>query len=283
MPHWRSMVVFARRHMRMSARLLGVAFLAFAIPAQLMPAALPDGIQIEDMTWVDVRNALNAGYTTVIIPTGGLEQNGPHMIIGKHDYIVREAARRIAQDLGHTLVAPVVSFVPEGSYDPPTGHMQFPGTIGLPEPVFANLLEGIARSLKVAGFKTICFIGDHGQSQTAQTDVAKKLSSEWTKDGIRVAQINAYYDDRAQVAKLLKQGMTPTQIGQHASIIDTSELMSINPQGVDLNRYRSMTFGMGSNGATADPSDANAKLGAELIAMRIAAAEAQIRALLATE
>ena len=283
MPEWQSIVSFARQHRRAGLRLAGVAFLCAVIPAQLMPAPLPNGVAIEDMTWVDVRNAISAGYRTVIIPTGGLEQNGPHMIIGKHDYIVREAANRIAKTVGHILVAPVVPFVPEGNYDPPTGHMQYPGTIGLPEPVFANVLEGIARSLKVAGFTTICFIGDHGQSQPAQAAIAKKLSEEWSKDGVRVAQIDAYYDDRAQVAKLLKQGLTLEQIGQHASIIDTSEMMSVARDGVDLSRYRSMTFGMAPNGATADPRSANAKLGAELLDIRVAAAAAQIKALQATQ
>ncbi len=283
---WQHAASFARQHSRAGLRVLAVAVLAFVIPSQLMPAPLPDGVEIENMTWVDVRNAIGAGYTTVIVPTGGLEQNGPHMIIGKHDYIVREAAKRIAKDVGHVLVAPVVAFVPEGDYDPPTGHMRFPGTIGLPEPVFGSLLDGIARSLKAAGFKTICFIGDHGQSQGQQVAVAKKLSDEWMKDGVRVAQIASYYDDRAQIAKLLKSGMTQQQIGQHASIIDTSEMMSVDPSGVDLSRYRSMTFGMaaeGANGATADPSSANAELGSELLSLRIAAATAEIKALLATQ
>ncbi|MFT3733379.1 MAG: creatininase family protein [Hyphomicrobium sp.] len=283
MLHGQGIVAFAHQHMRAGLRILAVAILAVVIPTQLMPAPLPEGVEIENMTWVDVHNAIAAGYTTVIVPTGGLEQNGPHMIIGKHDYIVRRAASEIAKDVGHILVAPVLAFVPEGNYDPPTGHMQFPGTIGLPEPVFANVLEGIARSLKASGFKTICFIGDHGQSQPAQADVAKKLSAEWVKDGVRVAQIDGYYDDRAQIARLMKQGLTSAQIGQHASIIDTSEMMSVNPDGVDLSRYRSMTFGMGQNGATADPRAANAKLGGELLALRVAAAVAQIKSLLATE
>jgi creatinine amidohydrolase len=257
--------------------------LCLAVPATLMPAPLPHVIAIEDMTWTDVRDALGSGYTTVIVPTGGLEQNGPHMVIGKHDIIVREAARQIAKAVGHTLVAPVVAFVPEGSYDPPSGHMHFPGTIGVPDDVFADMLEGIARSLKAGGFKTICFIGDHGQSQPVQAAVAKKLSEEWAKDGVRVAHIAAYYDDRAQVAMLMGRGMTPAAIGQHASIIDTSELMSVAPSAVDLARYPDVAPGTGADGSTAIPSGATADLGAALLAMRVSAAEAEIRSLVASQ
>src|ERR1700687_2642717 len=151
---------------RFSARklaLAGVAGLAIALAVAQRPltAPLPDTVEIADMTWVEVRSAIARGYTTVIVPTGGIEQNGPHMILGKHDYIVRYTAERIATQLGHSRVAPVVSFVPEGDYDPPTGNMRFPGTIGVSDAAFSQVLEGIARSLKAAGFKTICFISHH--------------------------------------------------------------------------------------------------------------------------
>src|SRR5271169_1761930 len=138
------------------------AILAFelAFPQRTLTAPVPDTIDMADMTWVEARSAVEHGYTVAIVPTGGIEQNGPHMVLGKHDYIVHKTANRIARELGHTLVAPVVSYVPEGDYDPPSGNMLFPGTIGVPEPVFAAVLEGIARSLKRAGFKTICFVGD---------------------------------------------------------------------------------------------------------------------------
>jgi len=247
------------------------------LPGRLS-AGLPAGVEMKDMTWVEVRSAIDAGYTTVIVPTGGIEQNGPHMILGKHDYIVGEAARRLAKDVGHTLVAPVVSYVPEGGYDPPTGHMRFPGTMGVPEPVFAGVLEGIARSLKAGGFKMICFIGDHGQSQPAQAEVAKRLSAEWVKDGVRVAQIGAYYDDKAQVDRLIAAGRSREQVGQHASVIDTSELMSVEPKGVDLARYRAL-WSLEATGVTGDPTTASPELGASLLQMRIAAAASEIRQL----
>jgi creatinine amidohydrolase/Fe(II)-dependent formamide hydrolase-like protein len=276
-------ISFSSEFVRAGLRVAAVAFLCLVLPSQLLTAPLPEGVRIEDMTWTDVRSALQAGYTTVIVPTGGLEQNGPHMVIGKHDYIVGEAAARIAKDVGHTLVAPVVAYVPEGNYDPPTGHMRFPGTIGVPAPVFDGVLEGIARSLKAGGFKTICFIGDHGESQPVQAAVAKRLSAEWASAGVRVVQIDAYYDDTAQIKRLLAAGKAMDEIGQHASIIDTSELMSVNPKGVDLSRYRSMTFGLGASGASGDPGQANPELGASLLAMRIAAAGGQIKALRATQ
>lgn len=257
----------------------GVLTVSLGFSRQPLTAPLSTVVEMKDMSWVEVRSALAAGHTTAIVPTGGIEQNGPHMILGKHDYIVAEAARKIAADVGRTLVAPIVSYVPEGDYDPPTGHMRFPGTLGVPEAIFAGVLEGIARSLKAAGFKTICFIGDHGQSQAMQAAVAEKLTREWAKDGVRVAQIDAYYDDKAQIGRLLSEGHSRAAIGEHASLIDSSELMSIYPKGVDLASYVRTIKSSEFNGVNGDPRAASGELGEKLLAMRVAAAAAQIRAL----
>lgn len=76
------------------------------------------------------------------------------------------------------------------NYDPPTGHLRFPGTVGIPEEVYAGMLEGIARSLKAGGFKTICFIADHAGSMKPQTEVAERLSREWGKQDVRVIDVS---------------------------------------------------------------------------------------------
>jgi creatinine amidohydrolase/Fe(II)-dependent formamide hydrolase-like protein len=246
-----------------------------------LTAPLSPKVEIAELTWVEVRTAIEHGFTTVIVPSGGLEQNGPHMIIGKHDHIVQATARQIAEKLGRTLIAPVVSYVPEGQYDPPTGHMRFPGTIGVPDTVFAGTLEGIARSLKAAGFRTICFIADHGGSGKPQAEVARRLNQEWSKERVRVVDVNAYYDaDEAQRRWLVSEGETASSIGQHAGIQDTSELMAVNPQGVDLSRYASLGLRTESSGVSGDPMRASAERGRALLAMKTGAAIAQIERVL---
>ena len=247
-----------------------------------LTAPLPTTVHIADMTWVEVRTALEHGFTTVIVPSGGIEQNGPHMILGKHDYIVKHAAERIAGELGKTLVAPVISYVPEGGFDPPTGHMRFPGTIGVTEQVYAGIVEGIARSLKAGGFRTIVFIADHGGSLAPQAETIARLNAEWAGKGVRVIHSDAYYADDAQIALLLKQGETRAAIGQHASLIDTSELMAVHPRGVDLGRLAGLKLRTQTTGIVGDPARASAERGKELLEMRIRAAVAQIRAGMAT-
>ena len=234
--------------------------------------------EISDMTWIEVRDAVQSGIRTVIVPSGGLEQNGPHMIIGKHDRIVTWAARRIAAELGDALVAPVVSYVPEGDYDPPTGNMTRPGTLGVPPAVYAAVLEGIARSLKAAGFETVCFIADHGQSIAPQAEVAGRLTREWSGKGVRVVAVDSYYADAAETAYLRGQGESEAAIGQHATISDTSELMAVHPGGVDLSRLPPGTGDLSGLGAYGDPRRATVARGDAMMALKVSAAVAQIRA-----
>jgi len=257
---------------------LASATLALTIATQPLTAPLPNTLKMADMTWVEVRSAIAHGYTRVIVPSGGIEQNGAHMILAKHDHIVGFAAERIASELGRTLVAPVVSYVPQGSYTPPEGNMRFPGTIGVPAEVYAGLLDGIARSLKAAGFKTICLIADHGGSARPQAEVALRLSREWAADGVKVISVDDYYGaaGEEQNKLLIAQGETLKFIGQHAGIADTSELMAIHPAGVELARIA--PFPREPTGADGDPRRASAERGRALIALKVAAAVRQIRA-----
>jgi creatinine amidohydrolase len=269
------------RHSRLkiAVGVLAGAAVAFAAVERPLTAPLPGTVRIAEMTWVEVRSAIDAGYTRVIVPSGGIEQNGPHMILGKHDHIVAWTAERIATELGRTLVTPVVSYVPEGSYVPPSGHMRFPGTIGVTEEVFAGMLEGIARSLKAGGFKTICFIADHGGSMGPQADVAARLSREWAAEGIKVISVDDYYQAAGdQQNKLLEaQGETLSTIGQHAGITDTSELMAIHPAGVDLTRLAKVPFKAERTGFDGDPRRASAERGKALLDLKVKAAVRQIR------
>src|SRR5262245_61932871 len=101
---------------------LRVPVLATLVSAYtLSPAIAQDSVFLEELTWTEVRDAMKAGKTAVIIPTGGTEQNGPHMVLGKHNVRIKYTSGEIARRLGTALVAPVMAYVPEGDIDPPTG------------------------------------------------------------------------------------------------------------------------------------------------------------------
>ena len=143
---------------------------------------------------MEVRDAIRGGKTTVIVPTGGLEQNGPYTATGKHNFVLQATAEAIARRLGNALVAPIVKFVPEGRIDPPSGHMQYPGTISLREETFVALLTDIASSLKQHGFRNIVLIGDSGGNTRGMQTVSETLNAQWKDSGTRVHHVREYYE-----------------------------------------------------------------------------------------
>src|SRR5215831_16715978 len=168
---------------------LFLCFLLLVIPA----ARASDTVFLEELTWTELRDLIRSGKTTIIVPSGGTEQNGPHMALGKHNLRVRSLSEKIARSLGNALVAPVIAYVPEGNLDPPTAHMRFPGTITIPEEAFDKTLEYAARSFKLAGFHNIVFLGDHGSYQKDEKAVAERLNKEWAAQAVRVHAITEYY------------------------------------------------------------------------------------------
>lgn len=157
------------------------------------PIPAPNTVWLEEMTWMDVRDAVKAGKITVIIPTGGMEPNGPWLATGKHNFVLHANCEAIARKLGNALCAPIVKFVPEGRIDPPSGHMTSPGTISMREETFRALLTDIVASLKMSGFRNIILIGDSGGNQAGQRAVADSLTAIWKGSPI-VAHVQEYYD-----------------------------------------------------------------------------------------
>ena len=171
------------------------------------PLPLPNTVWLEEMTWMDVRDNMKAGKTTVIISTGGMEPNGPWLALGKHNYVLRANCDAIARKLGNAMCAPIVPFVPEGNYETRSGHMATVGTISLTEATFAALLTDIVRSYKAHGFENIMMIGDSGGNGRGMTAVAKTLMTEWGGKPL-VAHIPEHYQYNTVSALLNELGVT---------------------------------------------------------------------------
>ena len=241
---------------------------------------------LEDLTWTELRDQISAGKTTIIIPIGGTEQSGPAIALGKHNTRVKILAQMIAEKLGNALVAPVVSYVPEGRIDPPTGHMKFPGTITISDATFEQLLESAARSFKHAGFRTIVLIGDHGGYQSDLTTVADRVNREWAKTSVRVYAARIYYSisQHAYVDKLLSAGVKRSEIGKHAGLADTSLMLATDPSMVRVNRIAkssSLNSSVGVYGG--DPKNSSAKLGQIGVDLIVNGTTAAIRKFVATQ
>jgi creatinine amidohydrolase len=235
---------------------------------------------IEAMTWTEVRDAIAGGKKTIIIPIGGTEQNGPHMIMGKHNYIVTFAAGEIARVLGDALVAPTLQYVPEGDYNRP-GFGDKPGVISLPSPSYDRLLDAAVRSLKVHGFTNILLIGDSGGNQAGMTAVANTVNAEWAGSGVKVfALVDYYQKGRLLIRDYLQQkyGWDNATVGSHAGTSDTSQLLYVHAAGIRKNKLAPSGGGPDS-GVNGDPTKASAEIGKVAIDFKVNAAVEQFRAM----
>jgi creatinine amidohydrolase len=202
-------------------------------PNGARPIDAYDSVFLEELTWMEVRDAMRAGKDTVIVATGGIEQNGPYLALGKHNYILRATTEAIARRLGNALIAPIIAFVPEGDIDPPSGHMLYPGSISLRQETFRALLTDIAASLKQHGFKHVIFLSDSGGNVDGMKQVAQELSSRW-RGSPTVQYIVEYYDYPGLQKYLETLGVKQTNEGIHDDVGISSIMMTVDPNTVRM-------------------------------------------------
>lgn len=235
------------------------------------PIAAGQSYWLEQLTWMEIRDLIADGTTTVIIPTGGIEENGPYLATGKHNLILEATCPAIAEKLGNTLCAPIVKFVPQGNINPPSGLMLFPGTISLSAETYEALLSDIASSLRQSGFTDIVLIGDSGGNQSGMANVAEKLAERWATDNTRIHFVREFYDPGWEATEQYTErelGVAESRHdGYHDDIWVTAMMMVTDPEQV---RYtQRVDVGLASiNGVAIEPLNEAIQLGRNMIEFR---------------
>ncbi len=233
-------------------------------------------VHTEEMTWVEVRDAIAAGKTTAIIYFGSTEQSGPHMVLGRHTIIARYLAGEVARRLGNALVYPVLPVAPTGPFSTSGGHLAFPGTVSLYDETYARLASDVARSALIAGFRLVVVMGDHGGGQYTLKRATEALDLEARTHGAKVRYVPDVYFKARELARaeLLRLKLP---VGTHADIVDTSELMYLDTAGTLVRRNR-MELGNERNGVEGDPRRATAELGRRFLEYKVSIAVDRILA-----
>lgn len=231
---------------------------------------------------METRDAIASGKRTAIIPTGGVEQSGPYLPLGKHNFILSRTMELLATELGDALVAPVVKYVPEGSIEPRTGHMMYPGTISVREEVFVLLLKEIARSLRTNGFRTIVLLGDSGDNLRGLALACDQLNAEWANSDTKAIFVQEYYNYKEIESWLTERGYAQVPEGIHDDLAFTAELLAIDE---DLVRYkeRASSGHLSINGVSLADRSKIQKLGVSIMEMRAHLTARRIRQLRETK
>jgi creatinine amidohydrolase/Fe(II)-dependent formamide hydrolase-like protein len=249
---------------------LVVVFIASAASAQTR------SVFIEELTWPEIKDAQAAGKTSAVIVAGGIEQNGHHMALAKHNVIARYVGGQIAERLGNALVYPVVPFSMAGDPIEKTGHMRLPGTISLPSEVFLGVIRGVALSAISAGFKNVYVLGDHGGGQAELRLAAETLDADWRGKGIHVYYISNAGAGQKVNAYLVDKKIAP---GGHAGVAESAQVMFLDQQKLmRKDKYAVAAAGPESaTGTNGDPALATSEMGKIFLDMKATDAVEQIR------
>ncbi|WP_323143284.1 creatininase family protein [Massilia phyllosphaerae] len=260
---------------RRASAMAGMA-LALAVPTLASAGGAPS-VYMEELTSPELQARIDAGATTALVPIGGTEQSGPHIVLGKHNVRAHILAGRIAQRLGNATVAPVIAYVPEGAIAPPAGHMRFAGTLSIPEAAFESMLESTARSLCQHGVRDVFFLGDHGGYQKSEEKAAARVNA---KGRCRAHALLDYYQatQAGYVADLKRRGHGDAEIGLHAGLADTSLSLALDPAGVRSGLLAAGAKAGPNGGVRGDPTRASAELGQLGVTRIVDASVAAIRA-----
>jgi creatinine amidohydrolase len=183
----------------------------------------PATVFLGEMTNPEVEAFLSTRHT-VIIPTGATEQHGPHGPLLTDVLIPQEIARRIAPTIG-ALVAPPINYAL--SYP----HVGFTGLVQVRISTFMALVEDLCVSFATSGFKRIIFLNGHYDNTYAIAYGCAAAAEKLARD-VKAFPVN-YWD--ALTAEEIDE-WSGLKNGLHANRAETSAVLAINPDLVDMDR-----------------------------------------------
>lgn len=283
---------------RYRSALIALTLFSGVVSMQAQPAladaAAGAPVELEFMTWPELKAALAAGKTTALFYTGGVEQRGPQNAMGGHNMMARPIVKAIAEKLGNAIAMPVLPFSPTGM------SADLPGSLDLPVQLLGPVLEQLAEDAIVNGFTTVILMGDSGGGQGPDgvyASVAKKLDDKHKANGVRVFYANESYTkaNREFSDILVKEGYP---LGAHAGILDTSLMMYLDTDNKYVRRDQ-LANALGDpvrprgqkpepgyepvhNGITGDARRSSAEIGKRFFDYKVETAVKQIKALQAS-
>jgi creatinine amidohydrolase len=250
------------------------------------PIAAVDSVWIEELTYLEVRDAMKAGKTTALIVTGSTEQNGPYLVGAKHNIVLRQTGEAIARKLGNALVAPIV---PIEAGNPENKYLEW-GSLYFTADTFKAVVRDMTTSLKSQGFKNIILIGDSGGDTAGLKAVAQELTARWNGTP-GVYHIPEYYNwsqPAVPGGPTVRQFTTESGIpekfdsdGIHDDYGLTSVLMAGNPKNVRLEQ-RIAANKTSINGISIVPKEKTIEFGRKVVEWRANIAVEAIKKALAT-
>jgi creatinine amidohydrolase len=240
-------------------------------------------VELDRMTWPEVKSELEGGRDTVVVAFGATEQHGPHMPLATDALLGDHMARAVAERM-NAFLAPTVRI---GCSE---HHLEFPGTLSFSQETFRAVVADIVHSLQRGGFRRVVLLPTHGGNFAPLAAAAQELEGTTTIEVRALTDLGALFA-LAQLGAD-QYGVPLGEGGLHAGEWETSMLMAIHPELVHAERREpgytgdaqaavEAMFGSGvhavaANGVVGDPAQASAEHGARYWQEALAIVTAQI-------
>jgi creatinine amidohydrolase/Fe(II)-dependent formamide hydrolase-like protein len=226
-----------------------------------------DSVWLEELSYLDARDAIKGGKTTALVLTGSTENNGPWMAGGKHWYALKLVGEATARKLGNALIAPIIPFE---SGNPENNHQVW-GSIYLTQETFQAVVRDVANSLKGQGFKHVILLGDSGGNTAGIKAVAAELGAKWTD--AKIYHVPEFYNwtSAGGVRDFIKQQGIPEKSANADGIHDeyslSAVLMAYDPKTINFDE-RVKAGKATINGVPLEPKEKTIEMGRKIVEFR---------------
>ena len=200
-----------------------------------------NSVWIEDLTQPELRDMMKDGYTTVLILTGGVEDNSANLALNKHNINNKLLGEMIARKLGKTLVAPLVTLEPGNA-----GNNVRIGRAGpmVSQATYVAMLYDIGNFLRSMGFKEIYYLGDSGGNARGMQAAADSLTKVYAESPEKVyfkhvpehynhtAVVQPFIQNELKIPEQIRIGASQGSSGLHEELGIDATMSLVDPQSI---------------------------------------------------
>jgi creatinine amidohydrolase len=200
-----------------------------------------NSVWIEELTQPEMRDMIKDGYTTVLILTGGVEDNSGNLAMNKHNINNKLLGEMIARKMGKTLVAPLVTLEPGNA-----GANIQPGRAGpmLSQATYRAVLYDMGNYLRSMGFKEVYYLGDSGGNAGGMKGAADSLTTVYAGNPQPVyfkhiaeyynhtSVVQPYIQNELKIPEQIKIGASQGSSGLHEELGIDATMALADPQSI---------------------------------------------------
>lgn len=167
-------------------------------------------LKLEELSSSRLREVVECGARTVVIPFGSVEHHGGHLPLGS-DALLADFVGEAVADRLDAVLAPTIRV---GCAE---RHLEGSGTLSVPAEALRETAFYIASSLVNHGFRVIALLSTHGGNHAAIAEAASRLNRQY-----------------ADVTACAPTGDVGPHPGGHSGVWLTSVMLTVRPDLVDV-------------------------------------------------